>query len=102
MANQEEIDEESTTPELMEWIEEECSRVEISAICVWVNNHSSFEVATNGTAEQLVYGLRKVKPKILWKAIEAILPDDEFESEGDDEPDDDDDSEGVKVREFDR
>lgn len=79
-----EISECSTTGELMEWLEQ-ASRVEVVAIAVWLNNHTVYRVPTSGTLDQLIFGLRKVKSKVLWRAINAIIPDDEETGDGEEE-----------------
>ena len=85
----------STSDEILEWLMDECSRVEVIAIAVWIANHSTYSAPTSGTLDQIVYGLRKVKGKVLLEAIGAILGEDDEDETSEDSEDEDseDDSE---------
>jgi|GEM_PF-4905623 len=82
----------STKEEILEWLVDECKRVEIIAISVWLMNHHNYAIPTSGTMDQLVYGLRKVKTKFLFDAIDEILDTTDEEEEDDRDSEDDDES----------
>lgn len=80
------INEDSSPKEMLNFLRG-ASAPEIVAVCVVVRKTSEYAVATNGTKEQLLHGLRGVPGEILFDAIDAVFPNDGC--------DDDDSDDGV-------
>lgn len=99
----------TTKEELLEQLEEVCTRQDVLLVCGWVRNKTTYHVPMGGTKDQLLYSLSRIPLGILKGAVMNVLPieekplneeldddsseyEDEEDSDEDQESDDDDDS----------